>query len=160
MNTAHYVVRRVRPDDLDTLVALCGEHALYEKTSHDAAGKAEALSRALFSTPARLHAWVAEAAGELIGYASAALEFSTWQAGEFLHIDCLFVRAGRRGGGAGASLLQAVRDFAGRAGCLEMQWQTPEWNVEAMRFYRRFGAVDKAKRRFFLPSASDRPDQA
>lgn len=158
MNTTQYVVRRVRRDDLDTLVALCGEHALYEKASHDAAGKAEALSRALFSTPARLHAWVVESAGELIGYATATLEFSTWQVGEFLHMDCLFVRAGRRGSGAGAALLQAVRDFAGRTGCREMQWQTPEWNVDAMRFYRRFGAVDKAKRRFFLPLASAQPE--
>lgn len=158
MNTTQHVVRRVRRDDLDTLVALCGEHALYEKTSHDPAGKAEALSRALFSTPPRLHAWVVESAGELIGYATATLEFSTWQAGEFLHMDCLFVRIGRRGGGAGAELLQAVRDFAGRVGCTEIQWQTPEWNVDAMRFYRRFGAVDKAKRRFFLPSASAQPE--
>lgn len=76
-------------------------------------------------------------------------------------MDCLFVRAGRRGGGTGAALLQAVGDFAHRAGCAEIQWQTPEWNVDAARFYRhfyrRFGAVDKAKRRFFLSQVLARP---
>ena len=151
--SANCVVRRVRFDDLDALVAMCGEHALYEKAPYEPAGKAEALSQALFSAPPRLHAWVAEAAGELVGYATATVEFSTWQAGEFLHMDCLFVRAGRRGGGTGAALLQAVGDFARHTGCLEIQWQTPAWNVDAARFYGRFGAVEKAKRRFFLSPA-------
>ncbi|MDO1528197.1 GNAT family N-acetyltransferase [Fulvimonas sp. R45] len=151
--SAACIVRRARPDDLAALVAMCGEHAAYERASYAPAGKAEALSRALFSTPPRLHAWVAEVLGEPVGYATATLEFSTWQAGEFLHMDCLYVRAGRRDGGTGAALLHAVVDFARRAGCAEIQWQTPAWNADAARFYRRSGAVEKAKRRFLLSMA-------
>lgn len=159
MSTA-CVVRRVRRGDLGALVAMCGEHARYEKSPYAPAGKAEALSRALFPVSPRVHAWVAEAAGELIGYATATLEFSTWQAREFLHMDCLFVRAGQRGGGVGAALLGAVGDFARDAECVEIQWQTPDWNVDAARFYCRFGAVEKAKRRFFLSPALARPTES
>ncbi|HTH67481.1 MAG TPA: GNAT family N-acetyltransferase [Rhodanobacter sp.] len=144
------VVRRVSRRDLATLVVMCGEHAQYERAPHEPAGMAERLARALFATPPLLHAWVAEAHGELLGYATATVEFSTWQAHEFLHMDCLFVREGRRGDGIGASLLAAVVAAARRAGCTEIQWQTPDWNTDAARFYRRAGAIEKPKRRFFL----------
>lgn len=146
-------VRPARPNDIEALVVMCGEHARHEGAPYRRAGKAKALSQALFAATPRLHGWVAEAAGEVTGYATAAWEFSTWQGGEFLHMDCLFVREGWRGHGTGAALLQAVGDFARRSGCAEIQWQTPEWNGDAARFYRRAGAVEKSKRRFFLALA-------
>jgi GNAT superfamily N-acetyltransferase len=146
-------VRPVRSSDMAALVAMCDEHARHERVPYRRAGKAEALSQALFCATPRLHGWVADAAGELAGYATAALEFSTWQGGEFLHMDCLFVREGRRGHGIGAALLQAVCDFVRRSGCAEIQWQTPAWNEDAARFYRRAGAVEQPKRRFFLAVA-------
>jgi GNAT superfamily N-acetyltransferase len=144
------VVRRVSRRDLAALVVMCGEHAQYERAPHAPAGMAERLARALFATPPRLHAWVAEASGELLGYATATVEFSTWQARDFLHMDCLFVREGRRGDGIGVSLLAAVIVAARCAGCAEIQWQTPDWNTDAARFYRRAGAIEKPKRRFSL----------
>jgi GNAT superfamily N-acetyltransferase len=144
------VVRRVSRQDMVALVAMCGEHARYERASHAPAGMAERLARALFSPSPRLQAWVADVHGELLGYATATVEFSTWQAREFLHMDCLFVRGGRRGAGIGASLLAAVIAVARHAGCAEIQWQTPDWNTDAARFYRRTGAIEKPKRRFFL----------
>ncbi len=144
------VVRSATRQDLAALVALCGDHAQYEGATLEPAGMAERLARALFATPPRLHAWVADAGGDLLGYATATTEFSTWQAREFLHMDCLFVRDGRRGDGIGASLLAAVIAAARRVGCVEIQWQTPDWNADAARFYRRAGAVEKPRRRFFL----------
>jgi hypothetical protein len=47
-------------------------------------------------------------------------------------------------------LLAAVIVAARDAGCVQVQWQTPDWNVDAARFYRRAGAVERAKRRFVL----------
>ncbi|HUH56726.1 MAG TPA: GNAT family N-acetyltransferase [Rhodanobacter sp.] len=146
-------VRPARPNDIEALVVMCDEHARYEGAPYRRAGKAKALSRALFSATSRLHGWVADAAGELTGYATAAWEFSTWQGGEFLHMDCLFVREGWRDQGVGAALLHAVSDFARRSGCAEIQWQTPGWNEDAARFYRRAGAMEKPKRRFSLAVA-------
>ena len=144
------MVRRVFRQDLAALVLLCGEHAQHEGAAHAPAAMAEGLARALFSPSPRLHAWVAEVRGELLGYATATVEFSTWQARDFLHMDCLFVREGRRGDGIGVSLLAAVIAAARRAGCVEIQWQTPDWNTDAARFYRRAGAIEKPKRRYFL----------
>jgi GNAT superfamily N-acetyltransferase len=143
-------VRTIEPGDLRELIGLCAEHARYERADFDARGKARRLRRALFDAPARLRAWVADADDRLIGYATATAEFSTWAAAEYLHLDCLFVSAPERGRGIGAALLRAVTQAARVQRLAEMQWQTPEWNADAIGFYRRLGALDQAKRRFVL----------
>jgi GNAT superfamily N-acetyltransferase len=148
---AECVIRPVSRQDMPTLVLLCAEHASYERAMPLPVDIAEGLERALFSPSPRLHAWVAAAHDELLGYATATSAFSTWQAREFLHMDCLFVREGRRGDGIGMSLLAAVIAAARHAGCAEVQWQTPDWNTGAARFYRRAGAIEVPKRRFLLP---------
>ena len=129
---------------------MCNEHARCERADHDPAGKAAALEKALFNTPIRLSAWVAESQSRAIGFATVTTEFSTWSACEFLHMDCLFVRESHRGAGAGAALLSNIMQFAREQRCPEIQWQTPAWNTAAERFYRREGAVAKPKLRFVL----------
>ena len=146
-------VRRVEQGDLEELVSMCAEHARYERAGYEPSGKAAALDRALFGTPARLTAWVAEAHGKPVGYVAASSEFSTWSAREFLHMDCLFVREGYRGRGIGGALLATIMRFAREQEYVEVQWQTPDWNREAERFYHREGAIGKTKIRFALETA-------
>lgn len=147
---AGLIVRVVVRDDIETLVRICGEHARYEGANYDPAGKPAALERALFGSPARLRVWVAETHGHIVGYAAVSDEFSTWLGCEFLHLDCLFVRDGHRGGGVGAALLAAVVRHARGHGYRQIQWQTPGWNIRAAGFYGREGATGAAKIRFTL----------
>lgn len=86
-----------------------------------------------------------------LGYASATVNFSTWTGRPFLHLDCLFVRDNCRSLGVGVRLLGAVRTHAAEREFGEIQWQTPDWNEDAIRFYRREGASFLPKARFFLP---------
>jgi GNAT superfamily N-acetyltransferase len=148
---ARIVVRRVAESDIDALVSLCAQHARYERAGYDALGKADSLLRAIRA--ARLHVWIALRIDEPIGYASATVEYSTWVAAEYLHMDCLFVREGERGAGIGAALFASVIGFARECGCAQIQWQTPAWNEDAVRFYRRRGATGVEKIRFSLPVA-------
>jgi GNAT superfamily N-acetyltransferase len=143
-------IRAVLPQDIQGLVALCSEHADFERAAYDPAGKALLLSQALFAGVPRLHAWVAVSDGRLAGYATATAEYSTWSAAEYLHMDCLFVQSERRGMGIGAALMASVLQLARERGYAEVQWQTPSWNIDACRFYRRHGGVDQEKLRFVL----------
>ncbi|WP_406278278.1 hypothetical protein OHT93_36785 [Streptomyces sp. NBC_00191] len=52
--------------------------------------------QALFSAPARVWCLLADCGGELIGYATYNLEFSTWLAAEYVHLDCLFAAERRQ----------------------------------------------------------------
>jgi GNAT superfamily N-acetyltransferase len=147
-------VHPVRARDIPSLVDLCAAHARYEKAAYDTEGKATFLHRALFTTPPRLFAWLAWQAGLPIGYTTASVEFSTFTGCEYLHMDCLFMDAGTRGKGIGQTLLDAVIAKARSLGLGEIQWQTPEWNLDAIRFYIRQGAAAKLKQRFVLSLGS------
>lgn len=147
---AALVVRPFLPPDLPDVLDLCAEHAAYERSGFDRAGCAAGLGDALSAAVPRLLCRVAEADG-IVGYATATIDFSTWRAREFLHMDCLYVRAAQRGAGIGARLLAALRDEACARGIDEMQWQTPDWNAGAARFYRRLGAAEAHRLRYRLP---------
>lgn len=152
MGTGAVAVRRARPADLPHIAQLVAEHALYEQAEPPPADLAERLEPLLFGTVApRLRLFVAERndAG-IIGYASCAPELSTWDGAEYLHMDCLFLRDGHRGLRVGPMLVEAVRAEARALGLSEVQWQTPSWNADAIRFYDRLGARAREKRRFFL----------
>ncbi|MDP3633934.1 GNAT family N-acetyltransferase [Phenylobacterium sp.] len=117
--------------------------------------KAAQLSRALFGLTPRLFAWVAEDGADLLGYAAASREYTAWRGREYLHMDCLFVSAAARNHGLGARLVDAVTGFATAQGLEEVLWQTPAWNLDAVRFYERLGAVGDQKVRFSLDCARE-----
>ncbi|WP_200873900.1 GNAT family N-acetyltransferase [Dyella japonica] len=143
-------IRRAGGNDVPALLSLGAEHAAFERLPHRASQRAGALALALDGEPPRLHAWIARLGSEVVGYASATLDFSTLDGADYLHMDCLYVREAWRGHGMGLRLWAAVRDFARARQCATMQWQTPWWNVDAARFYRRLGAGETAKLRYGL----------
>ena len=143
-------IRSVEPRDLDALIVLCSEHAAFERAPYDPTGKPEKLRQLLFAREPALIGKVAVSEDELVGYATASAEVSTWAAARFMHMDCLFVREGCRGHGVGAKLMGAVMEEAARLGIDQLQWQTPAWNTNADRFYRRVGALASEKLRYTL----------
>ena len=153
------IVRLAQPADLVAIAALCAEHAAYEKADVDLTNIADRLRIFLFNEDPR--AWCAVADGaRLIGYATWSREFSTWHATEYVHMDCLYVSTAYRNRGHGFRLLSFVADAAAAMGCPFVEWQTPHWNMDAMRFYDRCGAVRSQKVRYRLaPAVSSTPTE-
>lgn len=147
-DAALQVVRPALPADAAALAPLCAAHAAYERLPYRAAGHAERLRAALAS--GLVHAWLLEQAGSAVGYASVTLDFATLSGQHFAHLDCLYLAPAARSQGGGRALMQAVQAFARAQGCATLQWQTPEWNVEAIRFYARLGATASTKQRYTL----------
>lgn len=147
MNTP--LIREASVHDLPVIVKLCAEHASFEKAHYTSNGKLEKLEELLFCERPRLHCLVAQVGDEVIGYATFADEISTWTAGSYIHVDCLFVQAPFRGVGIGEKLMREIRRHAADRN-LAMQWQTPSFNERAIRFYLRLGAERKEKIRFYL----------
>lgn len=143
-------IRWARAEDMAELVRLCAEHAEYERSAFDPKGKANALETMLFAPDARLKCLVAEDEGRLIGYASFSVEVSTWDADRYMHMDCLFLRPEARNKGIGRALMRRIAQEALALGVIRMQWQTPSFNVDAIRFYDRLGPEKKEKFRIFL----------
>jgi GNAT superfamily N-acetyltransferase len=144
------VIRPPGPGDVDALVELCAAHAAWEQAPYDPSGKAARLGGMVLGTAPRIACLVADGGGALVGYATWTYDASTWDAREFAYLDCLYLNETHRGRGLGRALLARVARAALAAGCIQVQWHTPEFNDPAIRFYARTGAGRKTKIRFFL----------
>jgi len=145
-----YLIRSCLISDLPAIVALCQKHADYERALYDKAGKEDLLCEAIFTGNPKLYCYVVEIAGRVAGYFSYTIDFSTWDAGNFIYLDCLFIDTPFRGAGIGMRVFEKLKQIAKQQGCINIQWQTPESNEAAIRFYKRIGGIATAKARFVL----------
>lgn len=144
------IIRFVVRDDLPQLVALCQLHAEFEQSDYDKNGKQAKLKKHLFSDSPALYCLVVEYKKESIGYATYMKQFSTWDTEFYIYMDCLFIKDTYRGLGIGAQLMERIKIESKKLDCKLIQWQTPNFNTRAIKFYNRIGATSKSKERFFL----------
>ena len=78
-----------------------------------------------------------DAEGAPIGLAHWIAHRSCWTTGDYCYLQDLYVAGGRRGGGVGRKLIEAVTDKAKALGCSRVHWLTHETNLEAMGLYDR-----------------------
>lgn len=143
-------IRFVQKKDLSDLVNLCKLHADFEKSEYNTGRKTELLNKYLFSNNPSIFCLVVEKANNLIGYATYMKQFSTWDANHYIYMDCLFMTEESRGFGIGEKLIDRIKKEAQELDCSLIQWQTPDFNKRAMKFYERIGAFGKSKERYFL----------
>ncbi|MCP3996860.1 MAG: GNAT family N-acetyltransferase [bacterium] len=150
------MTRPLRREDLPELIRLCREHAEFERAilsppNGDEKAHAVSLARLLLEDPG-CRCWVvdAESGSRLAGFATVSADLATWEAGRYLHLDCLYLRPAYRNLGWGRALMRKAAAAALEMGAVNLQWQTPVWNEDAARFYRRLGAAGQQKLRFTL----------
>jgi len=146
-----YNIRPLQPDDLDSLLALIQEHADYERSPVDLSDHKARLAKAIFSTK-KLYCWVVEHNKTIEGFVSFTFDYATWDAAYFIHMDCLYLREHIRGFGIGQEILKRLRLLATQRDFKNVQWQTPEFNTRAIRFYEKNHAKSFRKVRFVLDS--------
>ena len=147
----NYQIRFVKKSDLDNVIQLCKLHADFEKAFYSIENKVSLLENALFFTnKSGLYCLVVEKENKLIGYATYIKQFSTWDVDYYLYLDCLFLTEDSRGFGIGEHLMNRIKVEANKLNCSSIQWQTPEFNTRAIKFYDRIGGVSKTKQRYFL----------
>ncbi|MBC8756884.1 GNAT family N-acetyltransferase [Kordia sp. YSTF-M3] len=143
-------IRFIQKSDLKDLVHLCKLHADYEKSEYNTENKEQLLNGHLFSDRPSVFCLVVEYDNKLIGFATYMKQFSTWDAEFYIYMDCLFMMEQSRGFGIGESLVDRIKEEGAKNQCKQIQWQTPDFNVRAMKFYDRIGAASKTKERYFL----------
>lgn len=143
-------IRCAKKKDLPQIIALCKEHAEYEKAKYDPKNKSKLLSNSIFGKNPVLHCLVVESDNMIIGYATFTKQFSTWDANFYMYLDCLFLKEQSRGKGLGKLIIEKVKEYGKTQDCNLMQWQTPDSNKRAIEFYNKIGGKSKSKERFYL----------
>jgi ribosomal protein S18 acetylase RimI-like enzyme len=146
-------IRSGEPRDVDAVLNLMRELAEHEGHSQYFELTSEALHRACFVEPRRIELLVAEADGEVVGYATCMLQFSPWMGRDYLFLDDLYVRDELRGQGIGSRLLKHVGALALERGA-GVRWHVEVENRSAQKLYRALGAALREKLiAYWLPDA-------
>jgi GNAT superfamily N-acetyltransferase len=132
-------VRRARRGDAAAIARMANALNRHEALS-PRAFTAAIVRRDAFGPRRGFHAFVAEAHGRVVGYASFAVGYNTDIATRDLWLHDLFVLPAWRGRRVGHALMRAVAREAARRGLPGLEWGVRDSNRLALRFYRRLGA--------------------
>jgi GNAT superfamily N-acetyltransferase len=139
--TGTSLVRPARADDVPVVLSLIRELADYERSLESAKATEADLLAALFGEAPAAYCHVAEADGEVVGFALWFLNFSTWLGRHGIYLEDLYVRPSARGTGLGRQLLMTLVEIARERGYGRVEWSVLNWNADAQGFYRSLGAV-------------------
>ncbi|MEO6595434.1 MAG: GNAT family N-acetyltransferase [Planctomycetota bacterium] len=135
------VVRPAAPPDVAHVARFIRELARYEKLEHQLDLDEARLREHLFGERPACGALLAEVSGAAVGFALFFENYSTFRTRPCLHLEDLFVMPEQRGHGVGLALLRAVAAESVRRGCPRLDWNVLDWNVSAIGFYEKQGAV-------------------
>lgn len=135
------VIRQAAEADVPRILELITELAVYERAADQVSATEDGLRAALFAPAPAVFAHVAEAAGEVVGFALWFLNFSTWLGQHGIYLEDLYVTPAMRGRGVGKALLAELAAICVRRGYGRLEWWVLDWNEPAIGFYRSIGAL-------------------
>jgi ribosomal protein S18 acetylase RimI-like enzyme len=133
-------IRRAESPDVPQMLALVKELAVFEKEPEAVTVTLEHMTEAGFGSDPVWVGWVAELGTEIIGLAICYERYSTWK-GRRLYLEDIVVTERARGQRIGERLFRECARHAVSMNYAGMLWQVLDWNVDAIRFYKRFGAA-------------------
>ena len=133
-------IRAAQRGDEAAIVELVAELAEYERLAQAAEATAGQIAEALFCDDPRVFCELAEADGEIAGFAMWFYTFSTFRGRHGLFLEDLFVRPKFRGEGIGRALLARLARRCVSEDLRRLEWMVLDWNERAIGFYRSQGA--------------------
>jgi GNAT superfamily N-acetyltransferase len=133
-------LRYATEDDAGLLLEFICQLADYEKLRHEVVADEATLRESLFGSRRVAEVVIASWEGEPAGFALFFHNFSTFLGRPGLYLEDLFVVPRLRGHGIGQVLLRCLAKIAVARGCGRFEWSVLDWNVDAIRFYKRLGA--------------------
>jgi len=140
MIDAAYTLRPALHSDLQAIVGLIRELAVYERLEHLVVATPDSIEPHLFGPRPAAEVVLAEVQGEVVGFALFFTNFSTFLGRPGLYLEDLYVKPAQRGLGLGKALLEHLGALAVQRGYGRFEWSVLDWNESAISFYERMGA--------------------
>ncbi|MCI0656914.1 MAG: GNAT family N-acetyltransferase [Acidobacteria bacterium] len=148
---------RIRPAlaaDVPMVLRFIRELADYEESLHRVLADEELLRESLFGETRRAEAILGDVGEEAVAFAVFYHSFSTYLGRHCLHLEDLYVRSDRRGGGIGRIMLAYLARVAKQRRCVLMEWSSLAWNEAAKQFYLHLGAEAEERSMYRLSGKS------
>ena len=133
------IIRRAVSEDCPRLLELVNELAVYEKAPEEVTVTLEHFTESGFGPNPVWWAFVAEAEGEVKGFALYYIRYSTWK-GQRMYLEDILVTESYRGKGLGKLLFDRLIEEAKEKKLSGIVWQVLEWNEPAINFYKKYNA--------------------
>lgn len=133
-------IRKARIEDMPRVLELIQELAVFEKQPDAVQVTVADLERDGFGANPLFQILAAEIEGTIPGIALFYNRYSTWK-GKTIHLEDLIVSEKYRGSGIGMKLYQAVMEEAKKQNVRRVEWNVLDWNLPAISFYEKTGAV-------------------
>jgi GNAT superfamily N-acetyltransferase len=133
------ILRDAVPADVPVILGFIRELAEFERAPDSVLNTESMLHEALFGTPRRVEALIAEQEGTPVGFALWYENYSTWT-GPGLYMDDIFVRPAAQRFAISRLIFAHVAALAVQRGFARFEWAAMEWNDPAQRFYTSLGA--------------------
>ena len=142
MTTTGATIRGAAPEDIQVILDLIRELAIYEREPDQAKATPSQINDALFGPDRTAYCELIELdGGEIAGFAFWFKNFSTWTGTPGIYLEDLCVKPEHRGAGYGKSLLIHLAKKCVENGWSRFQWWVLDWNEPAIAFYTSLGAV-------------------
>jgi GNAT superfamily N-acetyltransferase len=140
VSRAGVTVRRAVPADGPRILELDRQLARFEKLEPPSDSEGHKVLSWIFET-GKLEAFVAEVDGRIEGIALFyETPGSTFRGRPFVYLEDLVVSEDSRCRGVGEALMGELAREAVRRDAWRLEWSVLDWNVNAIRFYKRLGA--------------------
>ena len=134
------IIRKSRAEDMEAVLELIKELAIFEKEPEAVIVTVEDLIRDGFSADPLFYSYVAIEDGTIVGMALYYYRYSTWK-GRTLHLEDLVVKETQRGSGIGFALYSEIIKTGHDDNVQRIEWNVLNWNTPAIEFYRKSGAT-------------------
>ena len=134
-------IRRAVKEDCRPMMQLIHELAVYEKAPDEVTVDFDHFVESGFGENPVWHAFVAEAEGNVVGFAIYYIRYSTWK-GQRMYLEDILVNEPWRGKGIGKLLFNQLIEEAKEKKLSGIVWQVLEWNEPAINFYKKYEGVN------------------
>lgn len=140
-NIPGFTLRSAAAEDVPLILEFIRGLAEYERLSHACVATEDDLRATLFGPRAYAEVILAHKDETPVAFALFFHNYSTFLAKPGIYLEDLFVRPEWRGRGYGKELLAFLARLAVERGCGRLEWAVLDWNVDAIGFYEKLGAV-------------------
>jgi len=132
----------IRPaviEDCPRLLELVQELATYERAPNEVTVTLDHFVESGFGERPVWWAFVAEAQGEVVGFALYYIRYSTWK-GQAMYLEDILITNEWRAKGIGKLLFDRLIEEAKEKKFNRIIWQVLDWNEPAINFYKKYNA--------------------
>lgn len=133
-------IRKAKKSDAASIHTLIEELAVFEKAAGEVIVSVSQIEKDGFGATPLFECFVAEVNEEVVGMALFYPRYSTWKGATF-HLEDLIVTKKMKSKGIGTQLYNAFLMHAHQRGVARVEWAVLDWNIPAISFYKKSGAV-------------------